>query len=192
MGEDGFEALLERLRSGEQAAAATIVATYEPALMRMIRVRMVDQRLRKLHGDSDIFQSVMGSFFVRMALGQYELRDAEDVMRLLAVMVRNKVADKARRKDVVRESAPVDDDRAGLVPSPEAPPNKVVELRQLAEAARARLGPELMQLVTLREDGLDWNAIAARVGGNADALRKRLARAVDDVAVSLGVDVVRR
>ena len=192
MVEEGFEALLVRLRAGDQTAAATIVATYEPALMRMIRVRMVDQRLRKLHGDSDIFQSVMGSFLVRMALGQYELREAEDVMRLLPVMVRNKVAGKARRKDVLRESDPVDDERAGLVPSPEATPNKVVELRQLAEAARARLGPELMQLVTLREDGLDWHAIAARVGGNADALRKRLARAVDDVAESLGVDVVRR
>ena len=64
----------------------------------------------------------MGSFLVRMALGQYELRDADDVMRLLAVMVRNKVADKARRKDVVRESDPVDEGRAGLVPSPEATP----------------------------------------------------------------------
>jgi tetratricopeptide (TPR) repeat protein len=111
------------------------VATYEPALMRMIRVRMVDQRLRKLHGDSDIFQSVMGSFLVRMALGQYELRDAEDVMRLLAVMVRNKVAGKARRKDVLRESDPVDDERAGLVPAPEATPNKVVELYMKLTAA---------------------------------------------------------
>jgi RNA polymerase sigma factor (sigma-70 family) len=192
MAEEGFQALLVRLRAGDQTAAAALVARYEPALTRMIRVRLVDQRLRKLHGESDIFQSVMGSFFVRAALGQYELREPEDLLKLLAVMVRNKVAEKARRRDVVRESEPADGERAALVASPEASPGKVIELRQLAEAARARLGPELMEIVALREEGLDWNEIAGRVGGSPEAVRKRLARAVDDVAKSLGVDVVRR
>lgn len=188
MAEEGFLSLLERVRAGDPAAAAAIVHTYQPALMRMIRVRLADRRLRKLHGESDIFQSVMGSFFVRVALGQYELRGPEDLVKLLAVMVRNKVADKARRKDVARDGEPVDGEDAVQVAAPGAGPGETVELRQLALAARARLSPELLRLVELRDDGLGWDAIAARVGGNAEALRKRLARAVDDVAVSLGVE----
>ena len=56
MAEAGFLALLERVRAGDPSAAATMAATYEPALRRMFRVRLSDPRLRKLHGDSDISQ----------------------------------------------------------------------------------------------------------------------------------------
>jgi DNA-directed RNA polymerase specialized sigma24 family protein len=192
MAAEGFQALLERLRAGDQAAAAQIVSTYESALLRMIRVRMADRRLRRQHGASDIFQSVMGSFFVRVALGQYELRQPEDLVKLLAVMVRNKVAEKARRRDVIKEGEVLEDGRGLDAAAPDASPSRIVELRQLAAAARARLPPELLQIVALRDDGLEWNEIAARVGGSAEALRKRLARAASDVAESLGVDVVRR
>ena len=119
---DGFQVLLARVRRGDQDAAAELVRTYGPVLQRMIRVRLADPRLRRLHGDSDIFQSVMGSFFVRAALGQYEITGPEDLLRLLAVMVRNKVADKARRRDVAREGAPLDD---VVAPSPEPDPLSV-------------------------------------------------------------------
>ena len=35
--------------------------------------------------------------------------------------------------------------------------------------------------------GLDWAAIAAAQGGSAEALRKKLARALDRVAAELGL-----
>ena len=41
---------------------------------------------------------MLASFFVRAALGQYRLDTAEDLVKLLATMVRNKVVDKRRRK----------------------------------------------------------------------------------------------
>lgn len=182
-----FRTLLSRLRSGDESAAAEIVRTYAPALMRIIRVRMADPRLRKLHGESDIFQSVMGSFLVRAALGQYELDEPEDLARLLAVMARNKVAEKARRRDVARAGEDIDDAGADLV-SPDASPSRVVELRQLVAAARARLSPELLAVVELRDQGLEWQDIAARLGGTADAHRKRLSRAAAEIATDLGFD----
>ena len=39
-----------------------------------------------------------------------------------------------------------------------------------------------------RRQGLDWGAIAAEVGGTPEALRKKLARAVDRVARELHLD----
>lgn len=185
---EGFRALLDRVRHGDSDAAAELVRTYEPALMRVIRVRMADRRLRQLHGDSDVFQSVMGSFFVRAALGQYELQSPEDLMKLLTIMVRNKVAERARRRDVAREGTSLDAVDAPELASPAPSPSHVVELRQLAERARERLSPELLQLVMLRDEQLDWNTIAARVGGSPEALRKRLGRAVDAIARELGVE----
>ena len=50
----------------------------------------------------DICQSVMGSFFYRAALGQYELEKPDDLVRLLVTMARNKLADQARRQTTDR------------------------------------------------------------------------------------------
>ncbi len=44
------------------------------------------------------------------------------------------------------------------------------------------------QLVDLRNLGLKWNAISTKVGGTPQALRKKLARALDRVAKELGLD----
>lgn len=182
---DGFQVLLERVRRGDQDAAAELVRTYGPVLQRMIRVRLADPRLRRLHGDSDIFQSVMGSFFVRATLGQYEITGPEDLLRLLAVMVRNKVADKARRRDVAREGAPLDD---VVAPSPEDSPSRVAALRELLERARARLPGDVLEIIALRDEGLGWEALGRRLGASPEALRKRLARAVEEVARELEGD----
>lgn len=50
---------------------------------------------------------------------------------------------------------------------------------------RRRLSPEERRLAELRAAGLEWNAIAAEVGGNAEAARKRYLRAIDRVAAEL-------
>lgn len=184
----GFQALLQRVRRGDRAAAAEIVRTYEPVLTRMIRVRLVDRRLRRTQGVSDVFQSVMGSFFVRLALGQYDLREPEDLLKLLSVMVRNKVADRGRRRDVARDGEELDASGAAAVPSRDASPSEVVATWQLVEQARSRLPPDLREIIALREDEVGWNEIAARFGANPDALRKRLSRAVEEIAAELGVE----
>jgi RNA polymerase sigma-70 factor (ECF subfamily) len=43
-------------------------------------------------------------------------------------------------------------------------------------------------LLELRQQGLDWAAIAAQVGGSAEARRKQLARAVERVGGELGLE----
>jgi RNA polymerase sigma-70 factor (ECF subfamily) len=163
----------------------------EPALRRVIQARLTDARLRRLFDAGDICQSVLGSFFVRAALGQYELEGPDDLLRLLATMARNKLADKARRPGVERHDerrVPVEavPDNA-LAASGETPSHQVA-LKELVDEARRRLTAEERQLLAWRAEGLDWAAIAARLGGSPEALRKRLARAVDLVTRQLGLD----
>jgi RNA polymerase sigma-70 factor (ECF subfamily) len=98
--EPAFQELTERVRAGDAAAAEDLVRRYEPVLRRMVRVRLVNARLRRLFDSSDLCQSVLASFFVRAALGQYELHKPADLLKLLATMARNKVIDKTRRPDV--------------------------------------------------------------------------------------------
>jgi hypothetical protein len=40
----------------------------------------------------------------------------------------------------------------------------------------------------LRREGLEWQDIARRLDGNADALRMRLGRAIERVAQELGLE----
>ncbi|HLJ93474.1 MAG TPA: sigma-70 family RNA polymerase sigma factor [Gemmataceae bacterium] len=186
-----FQELLQRVRQGDEAAAVELLRRYEAPLRHIIHVRLVDARLRRLFDAEDICQSVLASFFVRAALGQYELNRPEDLLKLLAVMARNKLADKARRPSVERHAdrrVPLDELPDQAIASREGTPSQRVALQDLLSEARRRLSPDERHLLDLRDQGLDWAAIAAQVGGSPEALRKRLARAIDLVVAELGLE----
>src|SRR5437764_4205204 len=90
-----FPDLIRRVRGGDEAAAAELVKRYEPAIRRAVRVRL-DPRLRRVCDSMDLCQAVLGSFFVRAALGQYELETPEQLLKLLATMARKKLSKAGR------------------------------------------------------------------------------------------------
>jgi RNA polymerase sigma-70 factor (ECF subfamily) len=185
-----FAEFIRRVRAGEERAAAELVERYEPAIRRAVRVRLRDPRLRRLIESVDICQSVFASFFVRTALGQYELERPDQLLRLLATIARNKLACQARRERAARR-----DQRrvsAGAVPAdcpdPGGSPSRQLAARELLQEARRRMSPEELRLLERREEGLRWSEIAAELGGSAEALRVRLARAVARITRQLGLD----
>jgi RNA polymerase sigma-70 factor (ECF subfamily) len=186
-----FPDLIRRVRAGEEAAAAELVRRYEPAIRRAVRIRLADTRLARAFDSMDVCQSVMASFFVRAALGQYELNAPEQLLKLLATMARHKLADQVdRERAACRDSRRVEEGSADKreISSAASSPSRQVAARELLEAVQRRLSPEERQLVELRNQGLDWATIAARHGGSAEALRKRLARATERIARELGLD----
>jgi RNA polymerase sigma-70 factor (ECF subfamily) len=136
----------------------------------------------------DVCQSVLASFFVRAALGQYELNTPEQLLKLLATMARNKLSNQANRQRAGRRDyRRVTGDSAeagGSDPSP----SRQVAARELLDKARGSLTDEERQLLDRREQGQEWNAIAAEMGGSPEALRKKFARAIDRVSNELGLD----
>ena len=191
--EPAFPELMQRVRAGDAAAAAELVRRYEPVLRRMVRVRLVDARLRRLFDASDICQSVLASFFVRAALGQYQLDEPGQLLRLLAAMARNKLANlanqhQAGRRDYRRETA--GDSQARQARDPGPSPSAQVAAAELLQQARHRLSAEELQLLELRQQGHPWAEIAAELGGRPDALRMRLERAVARVIKELGLEGV--
>ena len=186
-----FEDLMRRVRAWDQEAAAELVRRYEPAIRRAVRFRLADARLGNLLDSMDICQSVLRSFFVRAASSQYDLQTPEQVFKLLTVMARNKLASQARkqhslRRDNRRASA-IGDAGSQLVCSGDGPSATIV-VRDLQEEVQRRLAPDEWQLLELRNRGHDWAAIAAQVGGLAETLRKKLARAIDRVVDDLALD----
>lgn len=201
-GDRSFEVLIRRVRGGDGEAAAELVRRYEPAIRRAARVRLLDTRLNRLLDSMDICQSVMASFFVRTALGQYDLDTPDQLLKLLATMTRNKLANAVKghgagRRDFRRvESAGAgagnDESVAGLgmdaLAAGGPSPSSEVAVRELLHEARRRLTPEELSLLERRQDGQGWAEIAAEQGVSPEAIRKRLARSIDRVAHELGID----
>jgi RNA polymerase sigma factor (sigma-70 family) len=196
---DTFQELIARVRAGDEQAAAELVRRYEPAIRRAARVRLVDTRLNRLLDSMDICQSVLASFFVRAALGQFELETPDQLLRLLATMARNKLAAQAKRHGAARRdfrrvaADPGDrDDEAGAgaerIAGSDPTPSRDLAARELLEEAVRRLSPEERRILDCREQGGQWAQVAAELGSSPEALRKRLARAVDRVAHELGLD----
>src|SRR3954453_382767 len=97
-----FEELIRRVRAWDQDAAAELVRGYEPTIRRAVRFRLADARLGNLLDSMDICQSVLASFFVRAASGQYDLETPEKLLALLATMARNKLVSQACRQRAQR------------------------------------------------------------------------------------------
>src|SRR3954471_3363830 len=105
-----FQQLIGRVRQRDQEAAAELVRRYESVIRRVVRIHLRDARLRRVLDSMDVCQSVLASFFVRTALGQYELDTPEQMVGLLTSIARNKVSNqanrlRAQRRDVRREAA---------------------------------------------------------------------------------------
>jgi RNA polymerase sigma-70 factor (ECF subfamily) len=188
--ETPFQDLIRRLRAGDNEAAEELMRRYGPTIRCVARVRLTDTRLQRLFDSTDICQSVFGSFFVRTALGQYDLETPEQMVHLLVAMSRKKVADHARnagaaRRDYRRTRIVQNEDRfVASGPSP----SEQVAAQELLQEFRKRLSEEERQLAEERALGRGWSEIAADHGRKPDALRKQLSRAVDRVALELGLE----
>lgn len=189
--ENPFQQLIQRVRAGDQEAAAELLRRYEPTIRRTVHIHLRDARLRRLLDSMDICQSVFASFFVRAASGQYQLETPEHLLKLLAVMARNKLAGQARKKQV-QQRDPIRGGTAGALDSglaaSDPSPSREVAARDLLQEFQRRLTPEERQLADQRAQGREWAEIAADLGGSPQALRKRLERALDRVARQLGLD----
>jgi RNA polymerase sigma-70 factor (ECF subfamily) len=189
-----FADLIRRVRAGEAEAAVDLVARFEPEIRRTIRMRLTDPRLRRVLDSVDVCQSVFGQFFARAAAGQFDLREPEQLVRLLVVMAHNRIRNhaafqRAARRDQRRLEA---DGSAALAAVAGAPagPSRVVAGRELLAEVLRRLSPAERQLADWRAQGRDWPEIAAATGEPAGTLRKRLSRALDRVTRELGLDEV--
>ena len=90
-----------------------------------------------------------------------------DFRRVTAAQADRDVSERHRRRGI-----------AGHDPTP----SRDLAARELLEEALRRLSPEEKRILDCREQGGQWAQIAAELGSSPEAIRKRLARAVDRVA----------
>ena len=194
LNDQAFRELLDRMRGGGADAAAELVEICESTICRVVRLRMrKGSPLRRGLDSLDICQSVLASFFVRSALGQFDLDKPADLLKLLAVMARNKLVDEARRPQVARRELMATDTTSNATEGwvdtrPDA--SRRVAAKDLLGEVRKRLSDEERYLVEQRVLGRHWAELADELGGTPEALRKQHARAIDRVAAELHLDEV--
>ena len=186
-----FAEFIARIRAGDARAAEELVRKYEPLVRRAVRIRLEDRKLGRLFDSMDVCQSVLKSFFVRTAAGQYDLDEPGQLVGLLVAMAGTKLACEARRQHRQRRDqrrVAEGDEALGGVAADDPSPSRAAAAKDLLAAARERLTEEERALADLRGEGLTWEEVAARVGGTAQARRVQLSRALDRVARDLGID----
>jgi RNA polymerase sigma-70 factor (ECF subfamily) len=186
-----FRELMARMRAGDERAAAELVSRYEPLIRREVRLRLEDRRLARAFDSVDLCQSVLASFFVRAAAGQYDVDQPGQLAALLVRMARNKLASAARhqnrqRRDQRRVAGGAADLEAVAGGGPT--PSRVAVGKELLANFFDRLSEEERQIADLRARGLPWEDVAGQLGGTAQARRMQLARAAERVARELGLD----
>jgi RNA polymerase sigma factor (sigma-70 family) len=172
------------LRSGDGAAVEQLLQQLDPILRRIIRLRLIDGRLRHLLDTMDILQSLLKNFLSRKETGPFSGEGSAELVAYLAAAVHHKIRTKTHRERRHGDSPPEDWDPA----SSEPPPAEGVEDGDLRQAIRDRLSEQTRQVFDLRMQGLTWAEIAEQVGGQPDALRMRLRRTVATILGELGFE----
>jgi RNA polymerase sigma-70 factor (ECF subfamily) len=168
-----------------------LVARFEPVIRLEVRMAIRDPRLNRVLDSTDICQSVLASFFVRAASGQFDLDNPKRLTQLLVKMARNKLAAQARRhhrerRDLrrLREETGKELDAIATGPTP----SQVVAGRDLLLHFRQRLTDEERRIAEWRAQGRTWDEIAEEIGGNAKTRCRQLCRAIDRVSRQLGLE----
>jgi len=187
-----FSQFIARIRAGDQRAAAELVSQYEPVIRREIRISLHDKNLIRAFDSMDICQSVLASFFVRTAAGEYDIGTEIQLIGLLVDMARNKLISAARReysqrRDVRRRTGGGEVELA-KVPDRQRPVDEELDCRDLLTRVYDRMTSEELRISRLRSSGAAWEDVAAEMGGTPQSRSMQFSRAVDRLAAELGLD----
>jgi RNA polymerase sigma-70 factor (ECF subfamily) len=175
MSADTPEALLEKLCSGDAAAAEQALLAYEPYLRMMVR-RRLSPRTRAKFDSVDIIQSVWANLLPRFRTGRWHFEDAPHLRAFLVKVTRNLFLNRLRRhrRALQRERPLVTSGADPGPPSRQPRPSEVVEAAEVWQRLLALCPPAHRDLLKLKEQGLSLEEIAARTGLHPSSVRRIL------------------
>jgi RNA polymerase sigma factor (sigma-70 family) len=177
-----LQEFLAVLQSGDQPGIEELLRQLDPFLRQVIRMHLVDGRLRHVLSTTDIFQSLLKDFLARRA-GAPAPDDRQGGLRAyLAAAVHHKVRTRMRKERRHAGNLPENQEPH----DPERPASQQVEERDLLMAIRDRLSEGGRQLFDLKAQGLTWREVSETIGVPPDTLRMRLRRAVAAALDDLG------
>jgi RNA polymerase sigma-70 factor (ECF subfamily) len=178
---DSFTLLMNRLRSGEDAAAREVFLRFAARLAGLAR-RHLDARLAVKVDPEDVVQSAYKSFFIRQRDGGFDVGNWDGLWGVLTMITLRKCADRAayyraEKRDVTRETGGGPDASAPAVVEfvldREPLPDEAAVLTETVEALfRAIDDPDERAILQLSLQGHTAAEISVQLGRAERSVRR--------------------
>jgi RNA polymerase sigma-70 factor (ECF subfamily) len=167
--------LLERLRRGDDAAAAAVFRAYEPYLRLVVR-RQLSAALRAKFDSADVVQSVWADLLRGFRTAGWQFPDLEHLRAFLVKATRNRFVDRLRQHlaELEREQPLLDSSADGVPASAEPDPSEVAQAGEVWEQLLAMAPPAHAAVLRLKRQGVPLAGIAAATGLHESSVRRIL------------------
>ena len=167
--------LVDRLNSGDPAAAEEAFVTYEPYLRQVVR-RQMGPKLRAKFDSVDIVQSVCGDVLSAFRAGGMKFGTSNQLRAFLVRATRNRFIDRARQnRTALRLERPITDALVHSAPMSNQPrPSEAAIADELWSRLLSLSPPEHHAVLNLRKRGASASEIAARLGMHPGSVRRLL------------------
>lgn len=174
MSDDALEVLLDRLASGDLAAAEQVFLTYGPYLRKVVR-RQLPARLRAKFDSVDVVQSVWADFVRNFRAAGWHFADAAHLRAFLVKVTRNRFIDRVRQhQTALKRERPLEESDGEGVAARQPRPSEVVEAGELWEQILELCPPAHRPVLLYKRQGLPMTEIVARTGLHEDSIRRIL------------------
>jgi len=183
--DDSMALLIDRIKNGDEEAARTLWDRYFPQLVGFARQKLAGQQ-RRIADEDDVVQSALASFFRGAEHGRFpNLRDRDDLWRLLSVMTYRKAVDlihhnERQKRNALGESAlagsnsEFDNQGFAGIEGDDLPPDIKTILKEGFQRLLDLLDPDLQDLV-LKKLALYTNKeIAGQLDCSVATVERRL------------------
>lgn len=174
-----INALLGRIRDGDESAARELLARFEPQVRLVVR-RQLPRLLRSRFDSIDFLQSVWATFFRRLRAGPERFEDPRFLVSFLAGVAKNKIIDEYRRAASRKQDIRLEErlSSAGLLSrelsADQDSASELAEANEAYDRLNDLLPEDRRGLLRLKLTGLSNRDIADRLGLSERTIRRVL------------------
>lgn len=168
-----LELLIEKLSSGDRAAAEEVYRTYAPCLRSLVR-RMLPANLRCKFDSDDLLQSVFADLWQGFRDAGWRFSSSDHLRAFLIRVTRNRFIDRVRQTSKHGATQPLDTANLEQLPSQDSRPSEVAQADELWERMLVLCPPQHRPLLELRRAGHTLGEIAVATGLHQSSVRRIL------------------
>jgi RNA polymerase sigma-70 factor (ECF subfamily) len=170
-----LDALLEKLNSGDDAAAEQVFRSYEPYLRMVVR-RQLSPDLRAKFDSLDVVQSVWIHALKGFREAGWRFTDAQHLRAFLVQLTRHRFIDRRRhyRRALEREETLAEGAFDEVLLADDPQPSEILQADELWEQLLDLCPPAHQEVLRLKRDGALTAEVAARTGLHEGSVRRIL------------------
>lgn len=168
-----LDELLDKLNSGDVAAAEQVFVTYEPYLRMVVR-RMLPDSMRRRFDSIDVVHSVWADLLTGFRDADWRFKDVAHLRGFLVKATRNRFVDRYRKSQRAgaAELENVKESLAHPSGDAEARPSQVVQANELWTQMLELCAEQHRPLLNLRRQGCTLAEIAQKTGYHPSSVRR--------------------